>query len=200
LCCPFSQEACDLSLTFQQLPGLLLQLLDLLVRQPSTYLARLMMQADGSAAMEFAQVRVCWVCRHMTAAQRKTQQLGWRQARACACLRAVVTDASTCLRSTRSSCCRSCRLQPAAQWSVTLCSPAHTSPLPHTLLLLLLLLLSPQTLGFKTMSLLELPRLEPAGSAVVRGYVTARHNSVLERCASAEAELAELKALVSCRL
>lgn len=101
------KEACDLSLAFQQLPGLLLQLLDLLVRQPSTYLARLLMQADGSAAMEFA-----------------------------------------------------------------------------------------QTLGFKTMSLLELPRLEPAGSAVVRGYVTARHNSVLERCASAEAELAELKALV----
>lgn len=54
-----------------------------------------------------------------------------------------------------------------------------------------------QTLGFKTMSLLELPHLEPAGSAVVRGYVTARHNSVLERCAAAEAELAELKALVS---
>jgi hypothetical protein len=50
------QEACDLSLTFQQLPGLLLQLLDLLLRQPSTYLARLMMQSDGSAAMEFAQV------------------------------------------------------------------------------------------------------------------------------------------------
>lgn len=58
-CCCVPQEACDLSLTFQQLPGLLLQLLDLLVRQPSTYLARLMMQGDGSAAMEFAQV---WVC------------------------------------------------------------------------------------------------------------------------------------------
>lgn len=68
---------------------------------------------------------------------------------------------------------------------------ACTSHLPHMLLLLL------QTLGFKTMSLLELPHLEPAGSAVVRGYVTARHNSVLERCAAAEAELAELKALVS---
>lgn len=53
-----------------------------------------------------------------------------------------------------------------------------------------------QTLGFKTVSLLELPRLEPAGSAVVRGYVTARHNAVLERCAAMEAELAELKALV----
>jgi len=50
------QEACDLSLSFQQLPGLLLQLLDLLVRQPSTYLARLMMQQDGTAALEFAQV------------------------------------------------------------------------------------------------------------------------------------------------
>jgi hypothetical protein len=45
-------------------------------------------------------------------------------------------------------------------------------------------------------SLLELPRLEPAGSAVVRGYVTARHNAILERCAGMEAELAELKALV----
>lgn len=51
------QESCDLSLGFQQLPGLLLQLLDLLVRQPSTYLARLMMQSDGSGAMEFAQVQ-----------------------------------------------------------------------------------------------------------------------------------------------
>jgi hypothetical protein len=55
----------------------------------------------------------------------------------------------------------------------------------------------PQTLGFKTISLLVLPRLEPAPATVVRGYVTARHNTVLERCAGAEAELAELKALVS---
>jgi hypothetical protein len=54
VCAP--QESCDLSLGFQQLPGLLLQLLDLLVRQPSTYLSRLMMQSDGSGAMEFAQV------------------------------------------------------------------------------------------------------------------------------------------------
>jgi hypothetical protein len=58
-----SQESCDLSLGFQQLPGLLLQLLDLLVRQPSTYLARLMMQSDGSGAMEFAQVRILVIMR-----------------------------------------------------------------------------------------------------------------------------------------
>ena len=55
---------------------------------------------------------------------------------------------------------------------------------------------SPQTLGFKTLSLLVLPSLEPAPAAVVRGYVTARHNAVLERCAGIEAELADLKALV----
>lgn len=54
----------------------------------------------------------------------------------------------------------------------------------------------PQTLGFKTLSLLVLPSLEPAPAAVVRGYVTARHNAVLERCAGIEAELADLKALV----
>lgn len=53
-----------------------------------------------------------------------------------------------------------------------------------------------QTLGFKTLSLLVLPCLEPAPAAVVRGYVTARHNAVLERCAGIEAELADLKALV----
>lgn len=53
-----------------------------------------------------------------------------------------------------------------------------------------------QTLGFKTLSLLVLPCLEPAPAAVVRGYVTARHNAVLERCAGMEAELADLKALV----
>lgn len=43
-----------------------------------------------------------------------------------------------------------------------------------------------------------LPRLEPAPPTVVRGYVTARHNAVLERCAVLDAELNELKALVGC--
>lgn len=34
--------------------------------------------------------------------------------------------------------------------------------------------------------------------AMVRCYVTMRHNSVLERCAELEAELFELRSLVSC--
>jgi hypothetical protein len=34
--------------------------------------------------------------------------------------------------------------------------------------------------------------------AMVRGYVTMRHNAVLERCAELEAELFELRSLVSC--
>lgn len=54
-----------------------------------------------------------------------------------------------------------------------------------------------KTLGFKTLNLLLLPNLDAVPPSMLRGYVTARHNTVLERCAAAEAELAELKALVS---
>lgn len=40
-------------------------------------------------------------------------------------------------------------------------------------------------------------RVEAVPQALVRGYVTMRHNALLDRCAELEAELFELRALVS---
>ncbi|WIA11211.1 hypothetical protein OEZ85_011338 [Tetradesmus obliquus] len=100
------KEDCGLVVDFASFPALLLKLLNLLVEQPSTYLGLLVLRADGSAVLEFA-----------------------------------------------------------------------------------------QNLEFKAMSLLSM-RVEAVPQAMVRGYVTMRHNSVLERCAELEAELFELRSLV----
>jgi hypothetical protein len=135
------QETCGLNLAFTQLPGLLLQLCELLVRQPSTVLGRLVFRPDGSAALEVAQV---------------------------------------CGPAARVLCLSGLRV-------------AHTCTLTHSTL-------KPwtaQALGFKTNSLLVLPRFVPMCEAAVHAHVALRHVALRERCASVEAELAELKALVS---
>lgn len=49
------QEDCGLVVDFASFPALLLKLLNLLVEQPSTYLGLLVLRADGSAVLEFAQ-------------------------------------------------------------------------------------------------------------------------------------------------
>lgn len=49
------QEDCNLVVDFPAFPSLLLKLLNLLVEQPHTYLALLVLRADGSAVLEFAQ-------------------------------------------------------------------------------------------------------------------------------------------------
>jgi hypothetical protein len=49
------QEDCGLVADFASFPALLLKLLNLLVEQPSTYLGLLVLRADGSAVLEFAQ-------------------------------------------------------------------------------------------------------------------------------------------------
>jgi hypothetical protein len=55
-CTPVNvQEDCGLVVDFASFPALLLKLLNLLVEQPSTYLGLLVLRADGSAVLEFAQ-------------------------------------------------------------------------------------------------------------------------------------------------
>lgn len=103
----FLQEDCNLVVDFPAFPALILKLLNMLVEQPQTYLGLLVLRADGSAVLEFA-----------------------------------------------------------------------------------------QNLDFKCMSLLSM-RVEAVPQAMVRGYVTMRHNALLDRCAELEAELFELRALVS---
>jgi hypothetical protein len=49
------QEDCGLVVDFASFPALLLKLLNLLVEQPTTYLGLLVLRADGSAVLEFAQ-------------------------------------------------------------------------------------------------------------------------------------------------
>jgi len=52
-----------------------------------------------------------------------------------------------------------------------------------------------QHLEFKTLSLMSM-QVEAVPQALVRSYVTMRHNALLDRHAELEAELAELRALV----
>jgi hypothetical protein len=206
VCC--LQEDCGLVVDFASFPALLLKLLNLLVEQPTTYLGLLVLRADnnnqslradGSAVLEFAQNLEFKAMSLLSMRVEAVPQVslafwGWEQAASVGCLLeyfALQADACihcqmTVLQAEVVAALQANRVQHGLQGSLQ--GSVHT--IIHRVACL-------NCLAFFVTCAAVCIVFPLLPQAMVRGYVTMRHNAVLERCAELEAELFELRSLVS---